>query len=69
MSKLDKELILELIAEQQIMYLETRIEALDVLIPIHRAETGHYLTLERSVCINQLDAIDRRMKVKTNAKS
>ena len=43
--------------ETLILYLETRVEALDILIQIHRAQTGDYLVMERAVCCLQLDKL------------
>ena len=47
-----------------ITYLETRIEALDILIKIHRAQTGDYLVMERAVCLIQLDKL--KLKAREN---
>lgn len=43
-----------------ILYLETRIEALDTLIEIHDARTGDYLVMERAICCLQLDKIKQK---------
>jgi hypothetical protein len=45
-------------------YLETRIEALDILIELHRAQTGDYLVMERAVCLIQLDKL--KLKAREN---
>lgn len=42
-----------------VLYLKTRIDALDTLIKIHRSRTGDYLVMERAVCQGQLDLINR----------
>ena len=48
--------------ENLIVYLETRIEALDNLIAIHRSQTGDYLVMERAVCMLQLDQVKQRLR-------
>lgn len=48
-------------------YLETRIEAFDILIRLHNAQTGDYLVIERAVCLIQLDKLKlkaRELKAK-----
>jgi hypothetical protein len=47
-----------------ITYLETRIEALDILIELHKAQTGDYLVMERAVCVLQLDKL--KLKAREN---
>lgn len=43
------------------VYLEARIEALDLLIKIHSSKTGDYLVMERAVCVLQLEKINQRI--------
>lgn len=47
-----------------LLYLESRIQALDSLIAIHQAKTGDYLVMERAVCLLQLDNLKQNARQK-----
>ena len=54
--------------QELIVYLETRIKALDILIKLHNSQTGDYLVMERAICLIQLDKIKVKLtnKEETN---
>ena len=50
-----------------IVYLETRLEAIEILVKLHGVQTGDYLVSERAICAIQLDKIKLQMREKLNS--
>ena len=45
-----------------IVYLTTRLEALELLVRIHNAQTGDYLVMERAICTLQLEKLQLKIR-------